>query len=237
MIALITALLVFQGGTDPLPVRAYQPHLFDPGLDGGIFRWFSGNAEFSPDGRLILGFPSPSSRPSKLYRSALMAGLLRPERLIPDTHGHLDRFFQPIGNGTNPSGFGTDFALDWPLNCRPDRTASTASRATPSFTSGTHWRAVPRPGGIRIRVVASHRVGRRSRSDSRTASSWTPASRFLSSSGTRTSPSPWCRRSWATRTARRTSGPTRPAAPSRPTRSGSSAPTSPASTGTSIATR
>jgi len=110
MIALLAAAFVFQGGADPLPERAYQPRLFDPGLDAGIFRWFQGNGELTPDGRLFLAFRNPAAAPSALFRSALMVGVLRGERMKEDAHGHLDRFYEPPTGG---GAFGEEFAFDF----------------------------------------------------------------------------------------------------------------------------
>src|SRR5262249_6568662 len=99
------------GQPPPLPPRAYQPHLIDPGLDGGSFRYFS-KGELTPDGRLLIGFRNPDiGSVNGLFRNGLVAAVVQTGRIQRSASGFLDRFFDPL-TGTSP--YGNNFAFTAP---------------------------------------------------------------------------------------------------------------------------
>lgn len=86
----------------PLPQRAYQPHLIDPGLDGGSSKDFNtSRGDFTPDGKLFIGYRRVNHPlATGELAHALTATIVDPERMNKDAHGHLDGFYDtsPLGN-------------------------------------------------------------------------------------------------------------------------------------------
>jgi cytochrome c peroxidase len=110
MLTTLTLLLLQTPGLPPLPARAYQPRVFEPGLDGGSRNSFH-IGEFTPDGRLLIAFrryPDPAY-PTR-FLNALTASVTDPERIMASS-GHLDRFYTPIPASVDPQPFGSEFAF------------------------------------------------------------------------------------------------------------------------------
>lgn len=101
-----------QNQTPPLPERAYQPHLIDPGLDGGGPSDFTTTrGDLTPDGKLFIAYRKVDDELAPgAFAYALTATIVDPERMNKNAHGHLAGFYDSLGC-TSPCVYGDDFTF------------------------------------------------------------------------------------------------------------------------------
>jgi len=100
-------------GPPPLPPRAYQPTLVDPGFDG---ERGSQNVDLTPDGKLMIGYRNTTVTGQRI---ALVAAMVRPERLDTNAHGYLTNFFQY--DATTNTSWNFTFGSGYPGLIEPEQ--------------------------------------------------------------------------------------------------------------------